>query len=87
MKLQEKVGRYKQFNAEIYKVKWEKIKKVLSEGPTAHELKTYLGSVGIKMNMVSNIYSDQKIQDAIWYAKDLKDRYSVLWLHYFMFYF
>lgn len=24
----------------------------------------------------------EKIQDAIWYAKDLKDRYSVLWMYY-----
>ena len=27
-------------------------------------------------------YSQQKIDNAVLYAKDLKDRYSVLWLNY-----
>ncbi len=29
-----------------------------------------------------NTYGEQKINDAILYAKDLKDRYTVLWLNY-----
>ena len=27
-------------------------------------------------------YSPAKIQNALFYAKDLKDRYTVLWLYY-----
>jgi hypothetical protein len=28
------------------------------------------------------LYGEEKIQNAIAYAKDLKDRYSVLWMNY-----
>jgi len=28
------------------------------------------------------LYDHKKISDAILYAKDLKDRYTVLWMHY-----
>ena len=28
----------------------------------------------------------KKLENAKWYAKDLKDRYSVLWLYYCLFY-
>ena len=27
-------------------------------------------------------YGEEKIGDAIWFAKDLKDRYTVLWMYY-----
>ncbi len=29
-----------------------------------------------------NLYGKEKIENAIFYAKDLKDRYTVLWLNY-----
>ena len=28
----------------------------------------------------------KKLENAKWYAKDLKDRYSVLWMYYCLFY-
>ena len=31
------------------------------------------------------MYGAEKINDAVWYAKDLKDRYTVLWLNYDLF--
>jgi hypothetical protein len=31
---------------------------------------------------VAELYGEEKIKDAIKYAKDLKDRYTVLWLNY-----
>jgi len=31
------------------------------------------------------LYSPEKLRDAVLYAKDLKDRYTVLWLHYDLF--
>ena len=31
------------------------------------------------------LYGEKKIKDAVIYAKDLKDRYSVLWLNYDIF--
>ena len=37
------------------------------------------------MQEFHKLYSDKKIDDAIWYAKELKDRYTVLWLYYDLF--
>ena len=39
-----------------------------------------LNSVGLSMDEFYKVYSKEKIQDALVYAKDLKDRYTVLWL-------
>ena len=32
--------------------------------------------------MIEKMYGKEKIQNAIWFAKDLKDRYSVLWMYF-----
>ena len=34
---------------------------------------------------LTNKYGKEKIADALLYAKDLKDRYTILWLNYFYF--
>ena len=34
------------------------------------------------MEAFTEAYSPEKIQNALFYAKDLKDRYTVLWLYY-----
>ena len=39
----------------------------------------------LDINDFNNMYGKQKINDAITYAKDLKDRYTVLWLYYDLF--
>ena len=36
----------------------------------------------MKVISFEKLYSTEKIENALWYAKDLKDRYSVLWLYY-----
>ena len=38
-----------------------------------------LHSVGLFMDEFERIYSAEKRADAVRYAKELKDRYSVLW--------
>ena len=40
-----------------------------------------LSDIGLSLKEFEDIYSAEKIADAIRYAKDLKDRYSVLWLY------
>ena len=35
--------------------------------------------------IVEKLYGKEKIADALLYAKDLKDRYTILWLNYFYF--
>ena len=39
----------------------------------------------IDMSKFYNLYGTEKINTAISYAKDLKDRYTVLWLYYDLF--
>ena len=39
----------------------------------------------IDMSKFYDLYGADKINDAVFYAKDLKDRYSVLWLYYDLF--
>jgi len=80
--LQKKLGWYEVDRFPVYQEKWQEIKKVLREVPSTAELTTYIGSIGLDMNEFEALYGKQKIQDALWYAKDLKDRYSVLWMYY-----
>ena len=44
-----------------------------------------LAAAELDMAEFYGAYSEEKIQNAITYAKDLKDRYTVLWLYYDLF--
>lgn len=80
--LQNKLGWYKIDKSAIYKERWTQIKEVLAEAPSAEVLKNYIERVGLNIVDFEERYGAKKIQDAIWFAKDLKDRYSVLWLYF-----
>jgi len=80
--LQKKLGWYERDLLPIYEEKWEEIREVLKEVPSSDELTGYLASVGLDIAEFERMYGAEKIQDAILYAKDLKDRYSVLWVAY-----
>ena len=41
-----------------------------------------LSLVGLDIKEFIDLYGKEKIENAIYYAKDLKDRYTVLWLNY-----
>lgn len=82
MELQEKVGHYKNDNAQIYLSKEAEIRQILAEMPSAEEIKKMLSLVNLNMEEFYSLYSKEKIDDAILYAKDLKDRYTVLWMYY-----
>ena len=69
----------------IYKAKETEIRAVLEQMPKAKDILVMLEAVGLKMDAFYRLYCPQKIQDAILYAKELKDRYTVLWMHYDMF--
>ena len=45
-------------------------------------LATYLTGIDLDIHNFETTYGQKIIQHAIWYAKDLKDRYSVLWMYY-----
>ena len=40
-----------------------------------------LTDVGFDLSLFEKTYGKEKIQTGVWFAKDLKDRYSVLWLY------
>ena len=66
---------------DIIKEKWNEIKEILNECPKKEELLKYLKSIELDINEFEKLYGKEKIHDAVLYAKDLKDRYSVLWLY------
>ena len=80
--LQDKVGWYQQDRLPVYKAKWEQIREVLRQAPSAQEMIRYLNSVGLDIAEFEKMYSQEKIDNALKFAKDLKDRYSVLWMYY-----
>ncbi len=80
--LQERLGTYKRDRLSIYKANEEKIRAILKEMPSATEISEMLSLVGLNINEFTSLYGKEKIENAIYYAKDLKDRYTVLWLNY-----
>lgn len=83
--LQDKVGTYSKNRTEIYIKKEKEIREALSSMPGAAEIEEMLSLAGLNMKEFYDMYSQNKIDDALLYAKDLKDRYTVLWCYYDMF--
>lgn len=80
--LQKKLGWYWEDNSEKVLPKWDEIKVLLAEAPTEAEMLQMVEAVGMNYQEFVDLYGQAKIDDAVLYAKDLKDRYSVLWLYY-----
>ena len=79
--IQDKVGWYAKDLDGIYAEKWDEIVSILKECPTADEIRAMLVEVGFDLSAFEKMYGAQKIQNSVWFGKDLKDRYSVLWLY------
>ncbi len=82
IELQDKIGNYTNNRTCIYLEKEKQIREILEEMPTAQEVKEMLKLVELDINEFYSLYGDKKINDAILYAKELKDRYTVLWVNY-----
>lgn len=80
--LQDKVGNYAADRLPVFKAKEGEIRAILSEMPTPDEIRSMLARVGLDMQAFYDRYGDEHIAEAVLYAKDLKDRYTVLWLNY-----
>lgn len=80
--LQDKMGWYNECKCDIYKAKWAEIKEILSQAPSSTEVKDYIKKIGLNIEDFEAMYGKEKLENAIWFAKDLKDRYSVLWLYF-----
>jgi len=79
--LQNAAGRYEQPMDTVYRENWEAVREILAECPTANANRTMLTDVGFDLSAFEKMYGKDKIRAGIWFAKDLKDRYSVLWLY------
>lgn len=80
--LQEKLGWYAVDDFDNIVSKWDEIKKILKEAPSKEEMQKMIERVGLDYSEFEKLYGKEKIADAVSYAKDLKDRYTVLWLAY-----
>lgn len=83
--LQNKMGYYTSDLDKRYREKWDDIIEVLKEVPSSDELCEILKSAGMDYAEFEKFYGREVIDDAILYAKDLKDRYTVLWLYFTLF--
>ncbi|MBR2432760.1 MAG: iron-containing alcohol dehydrogenase, partial [Clostridia bacterium] len=82
--LQDRIGNYKKERCYVYLEKEKEIRAILRQMPTANEIKRMLSLVELDMAEFYTAYGEEKIKSAIRYAKDLKDRYTVLWVYYEM---
>ncbi len=82
MDLQDKVGNYAADRAALYLEKEEAIRAIFAKMPTADEICAMLAKVEMNLDEFYALYGEDKIRDAVLYAKDIKDRYSVLWVNY-----
>ena len=82
--LQDNLGWYENCNISVYKQKWDEITACLSEVPDSKKLIEYINSVELDISDFDKMYGKEKIDNALLYAKDLKDRYSVLWMYYYI---
>ncbi len=80
--LQNKLGWYDVDRVSVYQEKWQEIRSVLADCPSSDEMLRLTERVGISYSDFQKLYGEKKIADAHLYAKDLKDRYSVLWMYY-----
>lgn len=79
---QDKLGWYDVDDECVIKEKWDEIRNVLNESPSFSEFIDIISKIGLSYDEFIDFYGLSKINDGILYAKDLKDRYSVLWLNY-----
>lgn len=83
--LQDKIGNYTLDRTETYLRHEREIKRLFKSTPTSWEIEGMLRLVGLELKEFHDKYGTEKINDAISYAKDLKDRYTVLWMYYDLF--
>ena len=78
--LQKKLDSYRMFSENTEKCDWNAIRACLQEAPDAAEMEKIISDIGLDYAEFCKFYGMDVIEDAAMYAKDLKDRYTVLWL-------
>jgi len=82
IKLQQKTGWYELDNYQQICEQWNAIRELIAIAPGEAKMLEMVRRIGLDYQDFVKLYGQKKIDDAVLYAKDLKDRYSVLWLAY-----
>ncbi len=78
---QERLGWYHEPETDAFVLTHtDDIRAILAEAPTEAETRAMVEAVGLDMRELYDTYGEAHIETALRYAKDLKDRYSVLWV-------
>ena len=86
IELQKNAGWYNRDYISAYRDKYHEIREVLKEVPSSNYFIELLNKVDLPMNKFYELYGKDKIKEAVFIGKDLKVRYTVLWLYYTLFY-
>lgn len=78
--LRDKTGYCRLNRAEFIRDNWQNVRKILLATPDEQYVIDALQRSGFAIEEFRDLYSESLIRDAIIYAKDLKERYTVLWL-------
>lgn len=79
--LQNRLGWYERNDEAAITGHWNVLCDILREAPTEQEMLELVRRIGLDYHEFTALYGESKLNDAVRYAKDLKDRYSVLWLY------
>lgn len=80
--LQNKVGLYRDLDTAQFAAHWDEIRALLAKAPDYKTMLTFVNAIGLDIGEFQQFYGKKTISDALVWAKDLKDRYTVLWLAY-----
>jgi len=80
--LQDRAGSYGIDRMDVYKSKEKEIRNILAKMPKSEDIQNILALADIRMDDFYEMYNSDKVNNAVMYAKDLKDRYTVLWMYY-----
>lgn len=81
LQLQDRLGWYQTDRVAVYRERWPEICQVLSEAPSPAGMQALVERIGLSYRHFREFYGDRKINAGLAYAKDLKDRYTVLWMY------
>ena len=80
--MQESIGWYTDRGIERFVLSHtEEIRAVLADAPSAAETRAMVEAVGLSFESFLAFYGEDTLREAILWGKDLKDRYTVLWLY------
>ncbi len=82
IKLQQKVGNLNKNRTSVYIDKESEVREILSIMPKSFEIKAMLQPLNFDFNHFMSYYGEEKINNAVIWSKELKDRYTVLWMNF-----